>query len=163
MLFDGSAGRAGSLHAATVWPWDRAIARLLAPRLDRQLAAGQAPESGRYLATRARQLVSPTLRRTLGQNWGGVLDRASKPPTSRTARVQLPGERVIGAEHELRTMIERLSAPVPTPARGVAMASRLLSDGAGPLYNRRCQVGLNAALQQVIDELDPSTSLAQPA
>lgn len=31
-----------------------------------------------------------------------------------------------------------LTAPGPVPAQGVAMMSRLLADGTGPLYTRTC-------------------------
>jgi hypothetical protein len=45
------------------------------------------------------------------------------------------------------------------PARGVAMASHLLSDAAGPVYSRRSLVDLRAALQEAIRQLDPWTAL----
>jgi hypothetical protein len=38
------------------------------------------------------------------------------------------------------------------------MASALLSDGAGPLYNPRSHVQLDAALREAIRQLDPSSS-----
>src|SRR5450756_2832852 len=52
-------------------PWDRLLARLRAPSLDRQLVAGCPPGSTRALAIRARQVVSPAGRRELAQRWGG--------------------------------------------------------------------------------------------
>jgi hypothetical protein len=35
------------------------------------------------------------------------------------------------------------------------MASVLLSDGAGPIYNRLCSLDLGSALREVIARLDP--------
>jgi hypothetical protein len=49
-----------------------------------------------------------------------------------------------------------LTAEGPVSARGVAMVSRLLGDGTGPLYNRRVQPAqLDATLRQVIAALQP--------
>ena len=48
-------------------------------------------------------------------------------------------------------------SPLPVPARGVAMARRLLSDGTGPLYNRNRPVSSSAALRSVTVQLDPGT------
>jgi len=57
---------------------------------------------------------------------------------------------------ELDTVVERLKTPAYISARGVAMISVLLSDGAGPLYGRdpaNSRV-LRKALEAVIDCLD---------
>ncbi len=64
-------------------------------------------------------------------------------------------DRVAAAEPAVRLMIDALVAAVPVPARGVALAGQLLRDGAGPVYNRRSPVGLEAALQEVIAQLSP--------
>jgi hypothetical protein len=39
------------------------------------------------------------------------------------------------------------------------MASTLLTDGAGPLYNRHSPVTLRAAVREAIEHLDPTTAL----
>ena len=44
------------------------------------------------------------------------------------------------------------------PARGVAIATLLLTDGTGPVYLRRSQVDLRAALRTAVACLDPSTT-----
>ncbi len=53
--------------------WERVLARILGPSLDRQLAAGCPPEGNGLLATRAQTLVSPQSRRALAGNWEHLL------------------------------------------------------------------------------------------
>jgi hypothetical protein len=54
----------------------------------------------------------------------------------REEAVPICHDRVITSEFEIREMLDALPmAPLPVPARGVAMASWLLIDGAGPVYN----------------------------
>jgi hypothetical protein len=142
--------------------WDRLEARVLAPSLDRRLAAGHAPESGRRLAARAVVLVSPDHRRALARNWEHLLDTVGGAGPA-PGRVPLCRHRIAAAEPALRAMVCALEAPLPVPAAGVARARLLLSDGAGPLYNRSCPVDLVEAVDQLIGELDPSAGLLASA
>jgi hypothetical protein len=64
--------------------------------------------------------------------------------------------RILEAEAELRHMVRALSEPVLVTARGVAAASYLLSDGTGPLYDRRSGADLGVTLRQVTAMLQPS-------
>jgi hypothetical protein len=141
--------------------WDRAVARLRAPTLDRRLASGFEPEANRLMATRAHALVTPGRRRALAANWEHLLDVARRPALRHNGRVPLCRDRIAEADSEVRSMVAALVTPWPVSARGVAMASRLLSDGAGPLYNRRSPTDLVAAVRDVTAELDPWASLAQ--
>jgi hypothetical protein len=138
--------------------WDRLEARVLAPSLDRRLAAGLAPESDRRLAARAVVLVSPDHRLALARNWEHLLDTAGGSGPA-PGRVPLCRERITAAEPALRAMLAALRAPLPVPAGGVARARLLLSDGAGPLYNRTCPTDLVAVVGQVTGELDSSADL----
>lgn len=52
-----------------------------------------------------------------------------------------------------------LRLPLPVAAAGVAAASVLLTDGAGPVYNPRSDITLRDALRLAIARLDPSASL----
>jgi hypothetical protein len=56
-------------------------------------------------------------------------------------------------------MIEALLAPAPVSVRGPAMVSWLLSDGAGPLYDRRRSADVADALREAIAQLDPRSLL----
>jgi hypothetical protein len=133
----------------------RPFATLFAPVLDGRLAAGVPPESGRLLAARAERLVTWRERRKLMREWEGVLERARTTPQARSPRAPLCRDRVIAAVGDACAMLSALASPLPVPARGVAMASRLLSDGTGPLYNRHGPVSLSLALRSVTAELDP--------
>ncbi len=72
-------------------------------------------------------------------------------------------DRIASAEPAVHAMLAALVAPLPVSAQGVAMASLLLSDGAGPLYNRRSSVDLVAAVHDVTAGLDPWASLVVTA
>jgi hypothetical protein len=143
--------------------WDRLAARLLAPSLDRRLAAGHPPEADRLTATRAQALVSPDRRRALAANWEHLLDVAGRPPLPYNGRTPMCRDRIATAEPAVRAMLVSLVTPLPVSARGVAMTSLLLSDGAGPLYNRQSPVDLLTAVRQATAQLDPWASLETTA
>jgi hypothetical protein len=128
-------------------PWDRLLAGALAPSLDRQLAAGRQPRSGQALAIRAREIATPAVRRELARRWTNVLDQARQQPVPRSARVPLQRGAVFAAERDLHAMISVLASDRPIDARGAAMASVLLRDGTGPLYNHRSLVDLGAVVR----------------
>lgn len=138
---------------------DRALARTFGAQFDRQLAAGRSPESARLLAARAQDLVSPASRRELADNWEHLLDWAKQAPAPTMGRMALNRDRIVAAEPEVREIAACLRTPLPVAATGVAAASVLLTDGAGPVYNRRARPGLRDALRLTIAELDPSVSL----
>ena len=138
---------------------DRALARAFGSQLDRHLAAGRSPESARLLAARAQDLVSPVTRQELADSWEHLLDRARRAPAPTLGRMALHRDRIVAAEPEVREIAACLRTPLPVAAAGVAAASVLLTDGAGPVYNRRARPGLRDALRLAIAQLDPSVSL----
>jgi hypothetical protein len=134
--------------------WVRFLSRVFASSLDRKLAAGVPPETTRLLAARADKLVSPSTRLSLAENWQGLLERACKSPMDRTRRVPLCSDRIRAAEAEIHGMTSALAASRPSTARGVAMASQLLSDGVGPLYNNHSRRDLRTLLTETTGHLD---------
>jgi hypothetical protein len=132
----------------------RLLAGARAPSLDRQLAAGRPPSSSQALADRAREIVTPTARRELAQRWTRVLDRASQP-VPRFVGAPLQRNAVIAAGQDLHEMISVLTSGLPVDARGTAMASSLLRDGTGPLYNRRSIVDLGAMVRAATRQMNP--------
>jgi hypothetical protein len=62
---------------------------------------------------------------------------------------------IVAADPEIHEMIGALLAAAPIAVRGPAMVSWLLSDGAGPLYDRRRSTGLADALREATAQLDP--------
>ena len=104
-------------------------------------------------------LVSPVFRRALARNWANLLRQAHRPPVMRNGRAPLNRARIVECERAVQTMLDGLLAPGPTPVPGVAMASRLLRDGTGPLYNHRRSAELEDALGEATALLDPWVSL----
>lgn len=138
---------------------DALLSRLLASSIDRKLAAGHSPESDRLLAIRAQSLVAQGMRRTLARTLEEVLAKSARPRRARDRRVSPCRDRIMAAESDIRDIIACLSAPLPVPARGVAMVTALLRDGVGPLYNASCATDLRAVVREVVMALDPSLEL----
>ncbi|MGI8450196.1 MAG: hypothetical protein ACR2MP_24070 [Streptosporangiaceae bacterium] len=140
-------------------PWARWLGRLSAPFLDGQLAGGYPEGTSRVLAFRAQQISSPAGRRELAQSWAHLLDEARRPPVPRSPRAPLCRDRIAAAEHDVRAMIGVLTGALPVTARGAAMASYLLSDGTGPLYDRHSPVALGVAVREATRQMtDPAAS-----
>jgi hypothetical protein len=152
----------GRLHLQRASRLSGAMAALLGPRLDRRLASGRPPESAFLLAVRADRLASSAVRLALMRDWQHLCGRARLTPAGRSSRAPLCRHRIVGAEGTIRKLLGALSTPLPVSARGVAMASLLLSDGCGPLYNQNCATDLTAALCDVLAALDPASSLFRP-
>lgn len=139
---------------------DRALARAFGFRLDRRLAAGRSPEADRLLAARAQHLVSPAIRQALADDWEYLLRVVKHAPAPTLGRMALRRGQIVAAEPEVRELAACLRTPLPVAAAGVAAASVLLTDGAGPLHNPYAQkLDLRDALRQTIAQLDPSVSL----
>jgi hypothetical protein len=131
-------------------------AALLGASLDDKLAEGHAPDTSPLLAARAQLLVS-LKRRALAANWLALLVEARGPVKLLNPSVPLVRGRIIAAQAQIEALAEALLAPMPT-SRGVAMASSLLSDGSGPIYNSACSVDLASMLCEIIAHLDPVTA-----
>jgi hypothetical protein len=144
-------------------PRQRGLARLLGASLDRQLAAGRPPESSPLLAARARLIVSLSRRTAMAANWRHLLTVAARqaagPRGAPPGAAPLRADRIIAAAPAIGELARRLAAPLPVPARGVAMATVLLTDAGSPVYSRRSAVPLGAAVEAAIAQLDPALPL----
>jgi hypothetical protein len=146
-------------------PGDWLLTRLRSVSLDAELARGCPPESSRLLAARAAALVTPRRRRALAGYWDRLLGRARQQLRARTwpgppaAAVPLCADQIVAATPAIRDLISRLAAPLPVPARGVAMARVLLTEASSPVYNPRAPVALAAAVAAAAAELDPARPL----
>jgi hypothetical protein len=142
---------------------DGLLARVFGASLDASLAAGRAPESSRLLAARARDIVSLRRRRSMAGSWEHVLRVAQRAPRTGSpaaARaVPVCAARVVAAEPAIRDLMNRLAAPLPVPARGVAMARVLLTNASSPVYNRLAGVALSDAVAAAAAQLDPALPL----
>jgi hypothetical protein len=138
---------------------DRLLARALGASLDRQLAAGCSPESTRLLAARAQEIVQLPRRTALAGNWDHLLRVARRAPSRRTRGVPLRAAAILAAEPAIGELMECLTAALPVGARGVAMASVLLTDPTSPVYSRRGSRTLDDRLRAAIAQLDPAQPL----
>jgi hypothetical protein len=142
---------------------DWLLARALGASLDQQLAAGCPPESTRLLAARAQHIVSLPRRASLAGNWDHLLQVARRAPSRRTWAVPLRAAAILAAGPAIEELMERLTTPLPVGARGVAMASVLLTDPTSPVYSRRRPRSLADRLQAAIIQLDPAQPLMHAA
>ena len=95
-----------------------------------------------------------------------MLDNARTPSVRFTAEAPLRRAEVRACAGDLVALVARLRDGRPVDVQGVAMTSRLLSDGASPLYTAQGQ-SLRHALRAARLALDPvgvtATELAAAA
>ncbi len=150
--------RLSELRGRRLRVMDRVLASWRGFSLDARLADGASPEGDRLLAARAAVLVDLPRRQKLACDWGRLARMASERPATRT-RIPLRRDRILAAGPEILQLQDSLRTALPVPVRGVAMASRLLCDAAGPAYSRRSPVDLRAALLDATRQMDPWTAL----
>ena len=153
----------GRLVARRRRGWDQLLSKLRARSLDTQLADGASPDDAWLRAVRAAALVAPSNRLAMAGDWENLLDRARGPQPVAGARVPLARGRILAAEDEIRQLVTALRSRLPVPVRGAAMASLLITDGRGPVYNRRSPRDLGAAVRDAVRFLDPFSDLMEPA
>lgn len=154
-----AAARGNRWELAPVRFRDRLVSRWRSLTLDAQLADGRHAEHDRLRAVRAGILTTPATRRRLAAGWEDVLRKTARSHRSLDSRMPIRSSRVVAAEDDIRHMISLLHASNPVPARGVAIASLLLIDGTGPLYNSASPFDLAATVREAIRHLDPTTDL----
>ncbi len=153
---------AGCPIARPARPWVRLVVRVRASRLDSDLAGGASPDATVALALRAQMLVRARTRRDVALGAQQILATATQVPAAGRAQVPAAGrprvpvcrDRVRDSSEELGDLIRRLLAGGPVAARGVALASVLLSDGSGPLYHRASADDVRARVREAVDALD---------
>jgi hypothetical protein len=139
----------------------RVTTRLFGHELDRRLAAGERGDRDGRLAERARFLTGARTRERLASSLREVVAAADEPPR-RDGSVPLARAEVSAAAHELRLLASRLQAPAPVDPRGVAEVRLLLTEGSGPLYNRRSETPLALAATAAWRALAPEESASVP-
>jgi hypothetical protein len=121
--------------------------------LDERLAHGANPDADPWLSRRAAQLRSRSTRNDIAGGLQSALDEARKT-WSVSARLPLRRVEVRACADDLAALVARLRDDRPIDVRGVAMASRLLFDGTGPLY-RDGATPLRYAVRSARLALDP--------
>jgi hypothetical protein len=138
---------------------DRPLARLLAWRLDPELAEGRPPEWSRLHAARADIFVSRAFRTELAGNWNHVLEVAlGEAAAPAQVRGRLRRDGIVAAEPRIRELIALLLGPQSLPPGGIASAQQLLTDGTGPLYifGNDSTISLSDAVAEIVARLNPA-------
>jgi hypothetical protein len=126
----------------------------LAPsRLDRALAAGEAPSRSPALAYRAARLTGHNCRARLATQIDKVLVAAVRPVDPCSVAAMPDRMEVARARPLLIEVRELLLAPVPIYSQGVAGLVELLRDGGGPIYAAVREGVLTDALVRLIAAL----------
>jgi hypothetical protein len=136
-------------------PWDRLLSQCRSLALDAQLADGESPDDDRLRMVRAELLTSPRGRAEIASRWETVLDRCVLPSEGGRLRIPLQYQQIRVAEPGIRRLLAALTSGQAVSAQGVAMASLLLTDGTGPLYNPARSEDLRACVSAAVDHLDP--------
>lgn len=128
----------------TEFPLLRVRTALHRVRLDSALAAGADPAESRELSLRAGQLTGRKRRQGLAASLEHAVEAAERPRGGASVPVHRPAVREARAELLClaRELVER---PHLSP-RGVVLVTKLLSDGAGPLYRPGANADLAAAV-----------------
>jgi hypothetical protein len=138
---------------------DNLFARLRSRKLDAQLAAGTPPERGRQLAVRAAMLTSPDSRELLALCWEDLVLSAHRPRRPYDPHVPVAAAQIKAAEDDISRLVLALRAPQPVAARGMAVATDLLQDGRGPVYNSSSHRSLTGAVRDAERHLGAAMSL----
>ena len=105
--------------------------------LDRELAHGVSPSTNPELARRAEVLRSRLVRRRLADGLANVIfEAAAAPARGPSSAVPVQREEVLIAQRDLSRLARALRAEPGPPVRAIAVASVLLTDGAGPVFAR---------------------------
>jgi hypothetical protein len=142
-------------HSVRLRIRDRVVARLKGWSLDAELAAGAPVDTDARRAARARFLVEPRRRAALAGYWENLIAAPQSRPVRR--------DRIVAARPELEQMVALLRSPRPVPARGVALARVLLTDGTGPVHNGANRADLGRAIEDAVVHLDPASALLLPS
>lgn len=132
-----AARRRAAAHRAirdVSWLFPSLLARLSAPWLDRNLAAGVEPSRSAVYAARARQLTGARSRHIIAVALERLIADGEKPKPSRSAVVQPSLVGLRDARPVMRGLASRLHSGASVDARTVLALKRLLVDGTGPCY-----------------------------
>ncbi|MEA2330981.1 MAG: hypothetical protein QOH58_1119 [Thermoleophilaceae bacterium] len=121
-------------------------------RLDDLLARGISPAGSKELEWRAAQLLRG--RSTLAAAVESTLERAHRPSPPFSTEVRLRRGEVLDCADDLLALTRRLRDGRPIDVQGAAMTSRLVTDGASPLYFEG-DLSLRYAVRSARLALDP--------
>jgi hypothetical protein len=123
------------------------MARLQGSRLDERLACGADPAESSALAARADLLLRPRMRHALQAGLRRAVAEARLVQCPRSSAVHVDRAGVGSCGPELLALAAEIGDAGVRP-RGIALARRLLCDGAGPLYSPGAGEELLAAVRE---------------
>jgi len=135
---------------------ERLQARWRAFALDQALADGASPDSSAALSLRAERLISESTRAELARSIRSVVAEARVPGHAGDPHIRACSRAVRCVADQLDGLADRLLAPAPVDACGVARLDLLLRDGAGPLYCPAPDQPLADLLRRVGESLEVS-------
>jgi hypothetical protein len=106
-------------------------------------------------------LTTPGSRDALATYWERLIAAARIPARPFDPHVPVAAGQIKAAEEDISHLVEALRAPQPVAARGMAVASDLLQDGRGPVYNLSSSRDLGSAVRDARRHL--GSFLVQPA
>ncbi|HEX6602853.1 MAG TPA: hypothetical protein VF030_09455 [Solirubrobacterales bacterium] len=123
---------------------------------DRALAEGADPSASRELALRAEQLQQQRVRERTAKGFDHLIQMnfAEPGPCVSPSMLPLRHERVRRNLELLQELADALRAPRPHAVQGLAMASALLEDAHGPLYESDPDESLDEVLDTTLSELE---------
>jgi hypothetical protein len=124
--------------------------------LTRALAEGADSTVNGELELRARQLTSQRNRRMLATSLRRTIADARKPTITRAAVSIIDRRAALDAEAAITDMIQRLLAPQPVRAQGMALLLLIITNADGsPLYNPSEPGTLRRMIRDATAALDP--------
>ena len=122
-------------------------------RLDRMLIEGADPVATLELTLRAYQLTRASHRRQIAASIDDAVASAAARRRRAPSAAPLARARISVARSELAELSRALREEPVASARGVALARRILVDGAGPLYVDGGDTALRAAAAEALGAL----------
>lgn len=147
------------LTAHPVHWWESLAAHVFSASLDHALASGRRPESSPALAVRAQWLTGRPVRDDLAACLEDLVEESVGERLHRDRIVPVQWGAISAHREALGALVDELRAPGPVSARGMALAHLLLTDGAGPLYDRRSVRSLGSVIADARRYLPPVVDL----
>ncbi len=130
---------------------------MLAPWLDRELAAGMQASLSEAHAARAGQLVGRRVRCAVARSLERLLDRAEQPAPARLKATIPPcREQIMQAAPLIASTASRLRSGEALDPGAVARLKLLVGDRRGPCYARSRQDALAVALREMSEPPRPA-------
>ncbi len=122
--------------------------------LDRQLAAGHAPDAAAELTLRAKHLTNPRTQRDIARSLRGIVRYVDREESRKgISCVVISPHAVRAGRSAIGGLAERLERAAPVNPNGIVLAQAFLTDGKSPLFNPYPQPTVAEAAREIEDAL----------